>query len=336
MQPSRRFTVVGAGGIGCAVGYFLRAAGASVLFVDSNPAKTAWGQSHGVCVDARQALPADFVSFEEWTPTPADWLLLCTKCYDNSAVFARVPPKATVIPIQNGFDHSFDSHGVFAEGIASFISECIPGRTHTRITRRGDLHLGVRRKPGISDGAIHGGEVVAALASALGTPDVFKIEIVADILPFKHAKLMYNAAIGPLAAAAGLDNGKLLSIREVRRLFFTLLRENFAILDGAGVSLGKIGPFHPRTVDQILQHGFVARSLSWAFYPALRGTYCSMYPDLLNGKTEIEFYNRYLIDLAEDRPCPLNRGVYELIKSMERDRIPPGIERLACLLSHAS
>jgi 2-dehydropantoate 2-reductase len=303
-----------------------------VLFVDSDPAKVAWGRSHGVCVDERQPLPADFVSFEEWSPALGDWLLLCTKCYDNPAVLGRVPLDATIIPIQNGFDHCFDSRGVFAEGIASFISECAPRRTHTRITRRGDLHLGVRRKVGTSpNGSTDTGEVVAALASALGHPDLFKIEIVADTLPFKHAKLMYNAAIGPLAAAAGLDNCQLLSIPKVRRLFFMLLRENFAILDGAGVSLGKIGPFHPRTVDQILRHELLARSLSWAFCPALRGTYCSMHADLPNGKTEIEFYNRYLIDLAGDRPCPLNRGVYQLIKSMERDRIPPAIETLECL-----
>src|SRR5262249_21248889 len=134
------------------------------------PAKIAWGRSHGVCVDVRRALPADFVGFEEWRPAPGDWLILCTKCYDNRAVLARVPPGATIIPIQNGFDHSLDSRGVFAEGIASFISECTPGRTHTRITRRGDLHLGVRRKPGISHGALHAGEVVASLAFALGKP----------------------------------------------------------------------------------------------------------------------------------------------------------------------
>jgi 2-dehydropantoate 2-reductase len=32
-------TVVGAGGIGCAVGYFIRAAGTRVTFVDADAAK---------------------------------------------------------------------------------------------------------------------------------------------------------------------------------------------------------------------------------------------------------------------------------------------------------
>ena len=45
MEP---FTIVGAGGIGCAVGYALRAAGSQVLFVDVQLEKIRWGGLHGV------------------------------------------------------------------------------------------------------------------------------------------------------------------------------------------------------------------------------------------------------------------------------------------------
>jgi 2-dehydropantoate 2-reductase len=143
---------------------------------------------------------------------------------------------------------------------------------------------------------------------------------------------MYNAAIGPLAAAAGLDNGQLLSLPRARQLFFALLRENYEILLGAGISLGKIGPFHPRTVNRILRHKMVARALAWAFYPSLRGTYCSMHADLPAGRTEIEYYNGYLIRLAQNTPCRVNQLVYELIKRMESERLVPSLERLDELL----
>jgi ketopantoate reductase len=56
-----------------------------------------------------------------------------------------------------------------------------------------------------------------------------------------------------------------------------------------------------------------------------------MSQDIRRGRTEIDFYNRRLIDLAGDRPCPLNRRVYELVKTMERERLPPGLERLKAL-----
>jgi 2-dehydropantoate 2-reductase len=139
---------------------------------------------------------------------------------------------------------------------------------------------------------------------------------------------MYNAAISPLAAAAGLDNGQLLSVAVARRLFFQLLLENYSILHEAHVPLGTIGPFHPDRVVQILRRPWIARALAWAFYPTLRGTYCSMSGDLPKGQTEIDYYNRHLIDLAADRPCPLNRRVYDLIKRMESERIVPQLEVL--------
>src|SRR5438477_5422919 len=137
--------VIGAGGIGCAVGYALCAAGVPVTFVDADPAKVAWGRAHGVAVDRLPPRPARFVPFADWEP-PADApiLLLCTKCYDNAAVLDRLPDSAPLVPIQNGFDPLLRARPHELEGIASFVSECLPGRTHTRITRRGRLHLGPR------------------------------------------------------------------------------------------------------------------------------------------------------------------------------------------------
>jgi 2-dehydropantoate 2-reductase len=308
--------VVGAGGIGCAVGYALRAAGADVIFVDANPAKVAWGRAHGVAVDRRPPLPADFQPFAGWEPPAGATVLLCTKCYDNAAVLARLPDSAVLLPIQNGFDDALHAR-CEAEGIASFVSECRPDRPHTRITRGGTLHLG-------STGRGEGPAVrkAAELAGALRRAP-FRVELVPDIRPYKYTKLMYNAAISPLAAAAGLDNGDLLWLRRPRRLFFGLLRENHAILRGAGVPLGRVGPFHPATVARILRRPLLAHALAWAFYPSLRGTYCSMSGDLPAGRTEIDNYNGHLLAMAGPTPCPLNRQVYALVKWLEAERAPP-------------
>ena len=322
--------VVGAGGIGCAVGYTLCAAGHRVTFVDADPDKVRWGRAHGVAVDGRDPLPADFQHFDDWAPQADATVLLCTKCYDNRAVLARLPATAALLPVQNGFDRAIDTRGATLEGIASFVSECSPRRPQTRITRAGRLHFGQRSsdQPPNPAALRRRDELLGRLGFAR-SPVLkrlrIRVEVVPDILPYKYTKLMYNAAISPLAAAAGLDNGQLLGIRKARRLFFDLLRENYAILRGAGVGLGKIGPFHPDTVQRILNCPAVANSLAWAFYPSLRGSYCSMSGDLPKGRTEIEFYNRHLIDLAGERPCPVNRRVYGLIKRMESERMPPGL-----------
>jgi len=316
--------VVGAGGIGCAVGYAHFQAGVAATFVDVDAKKVEWGRKHGVGVDRRHCHAARFLHFDEWRPEDGSLVLLCTKCYDNAEVLARLPAKVDLIPIQNGFDPALEKLGG-AEGVASFISECTPAQTHTRITRAGKLHLGMRGG-GSTD-------ILATIAQLLRTTGLIRVEVVPDVLPYKYAKLMYNAAISPIAAATGLDNGGLLWSSKARRLFFDLLVENYTILHEAGVPLGKVGPFHPDTVFKILRRRSVANALAWAFYPTLRKTYCSMSGDLPRGRTEIDNYNLHLIGLAGDRPCTINRRVYSLVKRMERERVPPSLAVLDELMT---
>ena len=324
--------IVGSGGIGCAVGHALCTAGVRVTFVDADPAKIAWGRRHGVVVDRLPPCPAAFVAFEDWQPPADGTILLCTKCYDNAAVLARIPASASLIPIQNGFDPLLDARDHALEGIASFVSECLPRQTHTRITRAGRLHFGYRLsaigdRPEIPSCIRTLAERRRPIAGGR-----IRVEFVEDILPYKYTKLMYNAAISPLASAAGVDNGQLLWQRRARGLFFDLLRENHAILRRAGIPLGKVGPLHPSTVSAILRRPLIAHTLAWAFYPSLHRTYCSMSGDLPAGRTEIDYYNGHLIDLAGDGPCPLNRLVHGLIKQMERESIAPHPEILDQLL----
>jgi 2-dehydropantoate 2-reductase len=169
---------------------------------------------------------------------------------------------------------------------------------------------------------------LAALAAALAAAGLFPIELVEDVRPYKAAKIMYNAAISPLAAAAGVDNGELLRDPLAKRLFLGLLRENYAILRHARVPLARIGPFHPDTVSRILRTPGLPSLMAVFFRPSLRGTYCSMAPDISTGRTEIEAYNGHLIRLAGDFPCPLNRAAFALIDKIVKERLAPHREHL--------
>lgn len=307
--------IVGAGGIGCAVGYALTAAGSRVTFVDVNPRKIEAGRRGGVKLNDEPAKQAEFVHFDEWHP-PADVpLILATKCYDNAAVVAKLEPaaQAKVVPIQNGFDAALDSLDHPTEGIASFVAKCEADVPHARITRPGDLHIGPRR---------------GSTGFAFPQSKFFHVVPVPDIHPIKYAKLMYNAAISPLAAAAGIDNGQLLSVPAARRLFFELLQENYRILSAAGIALGKVGPFHPRTVAWILRRKWLAKLMARGFEPSLRGTYCSMAGEIEKGRTEIDNYNGHLVRLAEKTgtPCPLNRAVLALVTRMTEQREKPRLD----------
>ena len=316
--------IVGAGGIGCAVGYALARGGCQVTFIESDPAKVGWGRRLGVQVTGLPALPAAFESFHDWSPKPDSRILLCIKSYENCRVLERIPDGRRVIAIQNGFDGDLEKRNEPVEAIASFVSECYPGRPETRLTRFGSLHVGCRGAAAQREGVAQ----ALDLASALRSEGLFKVRVVENVLPYKLTKLMYNAAISPLAAAGGLDNGMLLREPVARRLFFALLKENYAILCHAQQPLGKIGPFSPEVVQRILARPWLANGLRWAFYPTLKGRYCSMSLDLAAGKTEIEHYNGYLLKLAGEFPAPLNRLTYRMVKRMEAEGASPATSHL--------
>ncbi|VTS06232.1 ketopantoate reductase family protein [Tuwongella immobilis] len=319
--------IVGAGGIGCTVAAILAQVGTPVELVEANPEKVAWGQRHGVEIVGRSAIRIPIHTFDDWQPRPNDRIILTTKCYDNAAVLNRIgDTPVELLPIQNGFDPILDAQPHAYEGIASFVSECDPDRLVTRITRPGELHLGPRR------GTAAASELVQTVVRAFSPEKSLRIVTVSEILPYKYSKLMYNAAIAPLAAAAGMDNGELLTVPTARRLFFALLQENYRILANAGLRLERIGPFHPKTVARILRQRWLARMMAGLFAPSLRGTYCSMANDLPRGKTEMPYYNEHLIRLADTTPCPLNRGVVSLLDRIQRERLPVGRHHLESLL----
>ena len=135
--------VVGAGGIGCAVGYALRAAGVPVAFVEANPAQ---GRGRPARRRPRRRPPAARRRVRSLRRLAA-----ATGCADaalhevlrqrgragEAAAGRRARSRS-----RTGSTRSCDAFGHAFEGIASFVSECAPDRPHTRITRQGELHLG--------------------------------------------------------------------------------------------------------------------------------------------------------------------------------------------------
>jgi len=317
---------LGAGGIGVALAWCLVKSGREVTLVDAQVSNVESGRSEGLTVVDHGTEHATFVAFADWIPPKDGVVLLCTKTYDNPAVLARLRDTSCLVPVQNGFDPELDKQSHPSEGIASFVSECMRDRPVTRITRPGSLHLGARRTVTTAERAD-----LASLAAALVKGGLFPVELVEDVRPYKATKLMYNAAISPLAAAAGVDNGELLTAPLAKRLFFGLLQENYAILRQARMPLARIGPFHPNTVSRILRTPGLPSLMAVFFRPSLRGTYCSMAPDISSGRTEIEAYNGHLIRLAKEFPCPLNRAAFALIEKIVRERLPPRREHLRYL-----
>ena len=317
--------IFGVGGIGAALGWALAQGGYSVILIDNHSSKIAHGRENGITVVGPGTQQIPIVAFDDWVPPDEGFILLCTKTYDNPAVLAILPDDAFLVPIQNGFDPELEQRDHACEGIASFVSECQRDRPVTRITRPGSLHIGARRSITADEQA----EIIS-LASALGKAKLFPVELVPDIRPYKATKLMYNAAISPLAAMAGVDNGELLTGQLAKKLFFALLLENYAILQHAKIPLARIGPFHPDTVSQILRTPWLPALMAMFFRPSLRGTYCSMAPDIHaeHARTEIDAYTGHLIRLAGKFSCPLNRATFALIEKITSEGLKPQYQHL--------
>jgi 2-dehydropantoate 2-reductase len=313
-----RVHVVGAGGIGVVLAWSLARAGWDVTLVERSPDKIAAGRADGLVVAGQKPMKIPFVAFADWQPPSDAVILLCTKTYDNLAFLARLKTTRRLVPVQNGYDTVLDSRDFAGEGIASFVSECSRELPAARITRPGSLHIGARRAANDDERA-----ELASLAEALNRAGLFKVELVEDVRPFKAAKLMYSAAIAPIAAAAGVDNAELMTDTVAKQLFFGLLQENYAVLRHAGLAMAKIGPFHPDTVARILQTRGLPELMSLFFRPSLRGTYCSMAADIGRGETEIDAYNGHVVRLAGNYPCPINRATVDMVGRITREGMTP-------------
>ena len=307
-----------------ALGWALARADWDVTMVETNPQKLDAGQRDGLTVDGIKERRVRFCAFADWAAPDEGSVLLCTKTYDNDAVLRRVRARRWLLPVQNGFDPLLDASDHPCEGIASFVSQCERDRPTTRITRPGALVFGGRR-------CLHKEErsVLESLADGLRQGGCKQVRVVDFIEPYKASKLMYNAAISPLAASAGIDNGQLLSDPIARSLFFALLKENYSILRRHGVRLARIGPFPPWVVNRILRLPGLGQALAHLFRPGLAGTYCSMASDIGTGRTEVAAYNGHLKRLAGNESSPVNTAVLDLINRMQERSLPPCRARLS-------
>ena len=320
----RSVIVIGTGGVGVVLGGALAKGGWGVTMVDVNEAKLEAGRRDGIEVNGIRQKNLSFTSFAQWTQPDDAVLLLCTKTYDNLDVLTRISRRHLLVPVQNGFDPVLNGSSHPFEGIAAFVSKCEPARPSATITRKGTLYLGGRRPLTSREQ-----EVLESLATGLRAGGWKRVRIVDSIVAYKSAKLLYNAAISPLAAAAGMDNEALLADSVAQRLFFALLRENYSILRLSGARLARIGPFHPAVVDRILSVPILPQILALLFRPGLRGTYCSMTADMGTGRTEIAAYNGHLKALARDMACPINTAVLELMDKMIDGKRSPSREILS-------
>lgn len=247
------------------------------------------------------AKPAAAVTRVPPSPEP-DLIMVTTKAYDTGAAMHSLRPfarTAIFLTVQNGLDNP--------EIIAQTAKRVAAGTTSHGVTFVGP---GEVRHAGVGDTVIGAWSAVDE-ADLVRLRDVFEeagipTHLSSDPRTELWAKVIVNASINPLAALAGVANGRLVRDRRLRTTLEAVCREAAAAAraDGAAIDPTDI----------------VQRTITVARRTAANRA--SMLQDLDRGhRTEIDAISGAVIRVADRHrlPVPVNRTLYALVRAREAE-----------------
>lgn len=231
-------------------------------------------------------------------------VLVATKAYDTPAAMGQLKKfarTATFLTLQNGLDN--------ADVIARTASRVVAGTTSHGVTFLGP---GEVRHAGIGDTTI-GAWAGVDRDDVVRVRDVFeeagvRTRISDDIRRELWTKLVVNAAINPLAALAGVPNGRLVQDKGLQGLLEAVGREAVAVARADGVGLDPD--------DLVRRTKLVARRTA--------ANRSSMLQDLdRHRRTEIDAITGALLRVADRAgvDAPLNRALEALVKAREAESL---------------
>lgn len=238
-----------------------------------------------------------------------DLILVTTKAYDTAAAAEAVAPFAgedtAVVSLQNGLGNLELLEGRFGDRAVAALTTMGATRTDdttVKLVARGRTVVGSTGRP---DRA----RAVAAVLKEAGLDGVVAEDIRGEI----WMKAVVNAAINPLAALAGGDNGRLLEHPPILRLSEKACGEAVQAARATGVALPAADPF--ARVKEVV----------WS----TRNNRCSMLQDLEAGRrTEIDEITGEVVRRGEAAGVPMtvNRSLWALMRAAEGRREDPGAQ----------
>ncbi len=233
-----------------------------------------------------------------------DLVLVATKAYDTAAAMRRLrrfSRTAVFLTLQNGLDNP--------EIIARTAARVIAGTTAHGVTLVG---AGEVRHAGVGDTVIGPWKGVRHEDVVL-LRDVFeeagiRTRISEDVRRELWSKLIVNASINPLAALAGVPNGRLVQDKGLQALLESVCRETTEVARAGGI------PLDP---DELVRRTrLVARRTA--------ANRASMLQDLdHHRRTEIDAITGAVLRTADrtGAAAPLNRALHALVAARERETI---------------
>jgi len=295
-----KFTVMGAGAVGCYYGGMLARAGHDVVLI-GRPAHVEAVQAQGLFLDtlgfqAHVPLRADT---EPSAVQGAQCVLFCVKSTDTeSAGQAMAPylaPEAMVLSLQNGVDNAERLQAVLGRPVLPavvYVAAGMAGPGHVRHHGRGDLVIA----PAPQSASL------AQTLVAAGIPTLISDNVAGAL----WAKLVLNCVYNPLSALSGLNYGDIVACPglDMPRVMQDIVDECLAVAEASGVAL-------PEGTAQAVR----------ALAASMPGQKSSTAQDLERGKpTEIDHLNGFIVRRGQALgiPTPVNRLLHALVRLREQ------------------
>ncbi len=247
------------------------------------------------------------VRLEAYTKVPRaatpDLVLVATKAHDTPTAMTHLRPLASsalFLTLQNGLDNP--------RIIARTARRVAAGTTAQGVTLLGPGQI---RHAGV-------GTTVIGRWSNVTEKDLVRLrdlfenagipaELTSDVRTELWAKVIVNASINPIAALAGVPNGRLVRDRRLLALLEAVCTEAAAVARAEGASIDA-SEIRSRTVRVARRTGANRASMLQDFDRSRR--------------TEIEAITGAVVRAADRHrlPVPLNRALYGLIKARESAR----------------
>ncbi|MHB8996424.1 MAG: ketopantoate reductase family protein [Armatimonadota bacterium] len=302
-ESFERICIVGPGAMGLLHAVYLKRAGLDVHLLDHNPARARSISESKVLVQIEEQIEVLEVPCHS-TPDfgPVDLIIFFVKAYSTAAAAEHAAPligqETVLLTLQNGLGN--------LEIIEQYqrLERVLAGTTTSGATL---LEMNLVRQEGLGDVQVGSpvgnrdlaGELVEVFQQAL-----LPARVVDNLLGTIWRKAVINAAINPLTAITGLENGQLLEQRHLRLLLAELATEAAAAAESIGIDVN--GDDITVVVEDVCRLTAHNRS--------------SMLQDITHcRRTEIEQINGEFVraGIAGSVTTPLNRAMVALVKALE-------------------
>lgn len=327
-----RFTVIGSGAIGGAIGAQLVRSGHDVLFCDRDVEHVAAMSRKGLRIEGPVAQFTVRVPAVLPTQLPDDLgiVLLAVKAHHTSAAMAAVAGRlgrdGVVLSLQNGFTASAIARVVGAERVLV-----------------GFVNFGADL---LAPGRILQGNVATFRIGEPGGPASARVRELADVLPWAQATdniagyLWSKEAYGAMLFATALTNESIadaLADPRYRDLYIALAREILAVAEARGVSPAGFDGFDPASYLPSAPKGAAERSLDQLVAHNRKSvkTHSGIWRDLAVRKrrTEVDAQLGIIVALGDEAgvSAPLTAKLVELIHDIENGVRAQSLETLDAL-----